>query len=209
MCHFRWACVGIVAGMVLGLFGCGGEVTNEAVGVGPVSAVAVLGPAQTEQLLGDMDDDGAPSVADAIAILRIVVGLDPDSPRADADQDGVAGVADAVKMLRLVVGLDTNWPLAWQLAWVSGSVEDRFTGAGVGGVSVGVGDKVSVSDSDGDFCVKAVEIGDRSLSIDLEGTGAAPVAPLPATVVVVPPETLLGAIHIADENRLPPDGPDW
>ena len=66
-------------------------------------------PAQA-QLLGDMDDDGEPSVGDAIRILRIVVGLDPDADRADANCNGSTDVGDAIKVLRCVVGLD-DWPI--------------------------------------------------------------------------------------------------
>ncbi len=62
------------------------------------------------QLLGDMDGDGAPGVSDAIAILRIVVGIDPDSPVADANRNGGTDVGDAILVLRCVVGLD-EWPL--------------------------------------------------------------------------------------------------
>lgn len=62
------------------------------------------------QLLGDMDNDGNPSVSDAIAILRVVVGLAPADMAADVDQDGSAGVSDAIALLRCVVGFDA-WPI--------------------------------------------------------------------------------------------------
>ena len=61
-------------------------------------------------LLGDMDGDGQPSVGDAIRILRIVVGLDPDDECADANENGSTDVGDAIKVLRCVVGLD-DWPI--------------------------------------------------------------------------------------------------
>ena len=61
-------------------------------------------------LLGDLDGDGNPTVGDAIKILRIVVGLDPDDPCADANQNGGTDVGDAIKVLRCVVGLDA-WPI--------------------------------------------------------------------------------------------------
>ena len=61
-------------------------------------------------LRGDLDGDGSPSVGDAIAILRIVVGFDAANPAADADADGSTSVNDAIAVLRCVVGL-AEWPL--------------------------------------------------------------------------------------------------
>ncbi len=61
-------------------------------------------------LRGDLDRDGNPSVGDAIAILRIVVGLDGADSAADADGDGSTSVNDAIAVLRCVVGL-AEWPL--------------------------------------------------------------------------------------------------
>ncbi len=61
-------------------------------------------------LLGDMDGDGHPGVGDAIAILRIVVGLAEYSVFADVDQSGDVGVNDAILVLRCVVGL-APWPV--------------------------------------------------------------------------------------------------
>ncbi|HCU36682.1 MAG TPA: hypothetical protein DGT21_14915 [Armatimonadetes bacterium] len=76
------------------------------------AAPAAVGTAQEPvQSLGDMNEDGVASVTDAIAILRIVVGFDPYTPRADADNSGAAGVADAILVLRAVVGLGA-WPIA-------------------------------------------------------------------------------------------------
>ena len=71
----------------------------------------VVGTAQVASgLLGDMDGDGNATVGDAIRILRIVVGLDPDDECADANENGSTDVGDAIKVLRCVVGLD-DWPL--------------------------------------------------------------------------------------------------
>ena len=50
------------------------------------------------------------TVGDAIRILRIVVGLDPDDECADANENGSTDVGDAIKVLRCVVGLDA-WPI--------------------------------------------------------------------------------------------------
>ena len=55
-----------------------------------------------EQLLGDLNGNGVPDVADAIGTLRIVVGLDPTASLADRDQDGVVGVVDAITVWRCV-----------------------------------------------------------------------------------------------------------
>ena len=61
--------------------------------------------------LGDMDNNGLPGVNDAIAILRIVVGLDPDNPIADVNRNGAADIGDAIMVLRCVVGFDDcAWP---------------------------------------------------------------------------------------------------
>jgi formylglycine-generating enzyme required for sulfatase activity len=63
-------------------------------------------------LPGDIDGDGNPSVGDAIAILRIVVGLAPDNAVADCNRNGSVDIGDAIAVLRCVVGLDV-WPIGW------------------------------------------------------------------------------------------------
>jgi formylglycine-generating enzyme required for sulfatase activity len=68
-----------------------------------------VGSAQ-DGLLGDLNGSGTPDVADAVGILRIVVGLDADDPLADSDQNGSTGVADAILVLRCLVGLE-QWPI--------------------------------------------------------------------------------------------------
>ncbi len=77
--------------------------------MGGFLASAVVGPAQSG-LWGDVDGNGLPGVADAIGILRMVVGLDPYNQSADTDQDGAATVSDAIAVLRCVVGFDA-WPI--------------------------------------------------------------------------------------------------
>ncbi len=54
---------------------------------------------------GDIDGDGKVSVTDALAILRMAVGL--SAPTANADMDGINGVTvtDALTALRMAVGL--------------------------------------------------------------------------------------------------------
>ena len=86
-----------------------------ATGCGEVPPAAA-GPAQGPALIGDLDGDGRPGVADAIAILRIVVGLQPSTATADATCDGAVSVADAIALLRCVVGL-ASWPI---------TCDDRF-----------------------------------------------------------------------------------
>jgi sugar lactone lactonase YvrE len=61
-------------------------------------------------VLGDIDEDGNPSVSDAISILRMVVGFDAPDMRGDADKDGAVTVNDAILVLRCVVGLE-SWPI--------------------------------------------------------------------------------------------------
>ena len=102
--------------LALSLLGCSGSgVKGRDSNAKPQTATSPVGPAQAVspaqgRLLGDMDDDGAATVGDAIRILRIVVGLDPDDPCADANENGSTDVGDAIKVLRCVVGLDT-WPI--------------------------------------------------------------------------------------------------
>jgi len=92
----------VVVCLLTGILGCHGA-RDGAVAPNSVDASAA-------HLRGDLDDDGNPSVADAIGILRIVVGLDAGNPAADADADGSTGIADAIAVLRCVVGL-SEWPL--------------------------------------------------------------------------------------------------
>ncbi len=98
--------------LIAALLGCSGSGENKAqlhtVSTSAHSPTAVS-PTQG-RLLGDLDDDGEASVGDAIRILRMVVGLDPDDECADANLNGTTDVGDAIKVLRCVVGLDT-WPI--------------------------------------------------------------------------------------------------
>lgn len=129
----------VVVCLLTGILGCHGA-RDGAVAPNSVDASAA-------HLRGDLDDDGNPSVADAIGILRIVVGLDPDNPAADADADGTTGIADAIAVLRCVVGL-SQWPLGeWRppaTRTVSGTVvETDFV--------VGANDRV---ECDGDVVIQ-------------------------------------------------------
>ena len=59
---------------------------------------------------GDFNGNGTPDVTDAVALLRIIVGLDPANALADCDCDSVTAITDAVLLLRCIVGL-SDWPL--------------------------------------------------------------------------------------------------
>ena len=106
----------VVAIVMLSLLvGCGGgggsplpvQQATPSAGTSPDSFTY---PSQSGPYLGDVDDNGQPTVGDAIKILRIVVGLDSEDPCADANQNGSTDVGDAIKVLRCVVGLEA-WPL--------------------------------------------------------------------------------------------------
>ena len=191
------------------LAGCGGSAHNQRAAVRPSSA-----PQQPDTqanglpLLGDLDADGSAGVGDAIKILRIVVGLDADSPAADANQNGSTDVGDAIKLLRLVVGLETGWPLTWQRAWVTGVVKefiDPQTTPPLEGVKVNAGSQSDTTDSSGEFVVKGVLLGDQAIAVakaDYEPAGA-----LPASVLVEAPSTILGTVYMIPSGNLPPPGP--
>ncbi len=68
-------------------------------------AVAALQKAEKPTVLGDVNGDGEVDVTDALAILRMAVGL--STPTANADMDGMNGVTvtDALAALRIAVGL--------------------------------------------------------------------------------------------------------
>ncbi len=124
--------------LALWLGGCGGggnaPPTMSAVPSSSVHGAGVF-PANGGGLLGDMDDDGQPSVGDAIKILRIVVDLDEDNkPCADANENGGTDVGDALKVLRCVVALDP-WPIGYCGGGLSTVV--GYVGAGVGAAQNG------------------------------------------------------------------------
>ncbi|HCU35376.1 MAG TPA: hypothetical protein DGT21_07920 [Armatimonadetes bacterium] len=101
--------VGLI--VIAGLAGC--HSGAERAGGAAVSAVAPGGGGVCSEavgLLGDLDGNGQPGVADAIGILRMVVGLQAADPIADVDGSGAVGIGDAIALLRCVVGLD-GWPV--------------------------------------------------------------------------------------------------
>lgn len=66
-----------------------------------------------EGSLGDLDNDGQITAADALAILRMSVGLSSDDKAdadklADVDGDNAVTAADALEILRFSVGLSSN-----------------------------------------------------------------------------------------------------
>ena len=105
--HLGLTCLPVAVALAVCIIGChsGGQ-TDVA---SAVSTQAAPVPSQAG-LLGDLNGSGTPDVADAIGILRIVVGLDANNPLADCDGNGTVGVADAILLLRCVVGLD-EWPI--------------------------------------------------------------------------------------------------
>ncbi len=112
MRRYRLLALALVCVFVVNIVGCGGgagPARQASESAPPVRLAATVSPADSAYL-GDMDDDGLPSVGDAIKILRIVVNLAADDARADANENGSTDVGDAIKVLRCVVQLDT-WPI--------------------------------------------------------------------------------------------------
>lgn len=109
---YRMSWIAVSLTMVALIAGCGGNGGRQDVSATSTAVThsSLAGPAQGQTLLGDLDNDGNPTVGDAILILRIVVGLDADNPCADANQSGGTDVGDAIRVLRCLVGLDT-WPI--------------------------------------------------------------------------------------------------
>jgi hypothetical protein len=166
---------------------------------------AAVGTSQPGPLLGDMDGSGDAGVADAISILRIVVGLDATSPYADVSQDGAVGVNDAIELLRALVGLG-SWPFAWQIATVAGHVAELTSDNGLQGIDVTIGGQTGATDAAGNYSIGGVPIGDQAISVaddDYDVAGA-----LPATVAVAAPETALGTIYMLPDDLSPPPGPE-
>ncbi len=103
----RLCALALMVVVVSSIVGCGGEGNSSlARSASAEDAVSV----SQAGLRGDLNGSGTPDVADAIGILRIVVGLDANNPLADCDGNGTVGVADAIMLLRCVVGLD-DWPI--------------------------------------------------------------------------------------------------
>ncbi len=168
-------------GMSLLLIGCGGD--TEA----PVGAAGGVAPAQC-QLLGDIDGDGNPSVNDAIAILRIVVGLAEADPLADCDQDGATSVNDAILLLRCVVGL-AEWPLGeiCGIGTIQGYVIDTLSTAQD---ATALGFAAQTSDDAVAMAVVRVETGTETFYVRtmLDGYFAVEVPTQPVTLTAYPPE---------------------
>ena len=89
--------------MALALVGCHSDSSSD------TAAAGVVSPSQAGSQ-GDFNGNGNPDVTDAVALLRIIVGLDPANALADCDCDGQTTITDAVLLLRCIVGL-SEWPL--------------------------------------------------------------------------------------------------
>ena len=204
----------IVVGILLA--GCGGRSNGLTAALRPHSANTVtppamqptVAPANSIPLLGDLDGDDEAGVGDAIKILRIVVGFDDDSPAADANQNCGTDVGDAIKILRIVVGLDTDWPLTWQKAWVSGTVRqyiDQQTASALEGVEATVGLQSDTTESNGEFEIKCVPLGDQTIAVAKDGYE--PAGSLPTSVLIEAPRTELAPIYVIMSGNTPPPRP--
>ncbi len=201
----------IAVGILIG--GCGGS--NAPTAALQPHATNTVKPAATQPtyviatpLLGDLDEDHSPGVGDAIKILRIVVGLDDDTPVADANQNCSTDVGDAIKLLRIVVGLDTDWPLTWQKTWVSGDVKeyiDEGNTPPLEGVEVTVGGQSDTSDSSGEFEIHCVPLGNQTIAVSKTGYDLA--GTLPASVNVRPVITGISTIYMIASGSTPPPAP--
>jgi hypothetical protein len=89
--------------------GCHSEATSTGSAVATSSTDSSVVPSQGGSQ-GDFNGNGTPDVTDAVALLRIIVGLDPANALADCDCDSVTAITDAVLLLRCIVGL-SDWPL--------------------------------------------------------------------------------------------------
>lgn len=182
MCRRCLLCVVAVVVIVsiVVLVGCGGE----------ASAVTAEHGVRTAQcrLLGDIDGDGHASVNDAIAILRIVVGLAEADPLADCDQDTTTSVNDAILLLRCVVGL-AEWPLGeiCGIGTVQGYVVDTLSTAQE---ATALGFAPQTSDDAVAMAVVRVETGTETFYVRtmLDGYFAVELPTRPVTLTAYPPE---------------------
>ena len=166
---------------------------------------AAVSPAQAGQLLGDMYGNDEIGVADAIAVLRIVVALAATSPYADVTQDGAVGVTDAIEILRAVVGL-TELPFEWQIATVTGRVAELLSRSGLQGIEVTVGGQAGTTNASGNYSIGNVAIGNQAVSVSSDNYDLA--GQLPATVAVTAPNTALATIYMVEDDYVPPEGPN-
>lgn len=172
----------------------------------PTDALPVsVSPTQGGQTLGDLDASGDVSVADAIAVLRIVVALAATSPYADVTQDGEVGVTDAIEILRAVVGL-AELPFEWSIATVTGRVAEILSKSGLQGIQVTVGGQATTTNASGNYSINNVPIGNQAISVSGDNYDLA--GQLPATVAVTAPTTPLATIYMVEDDYVPPGGPD-
>ena len=73
----------------------------------PAHDVIITGSFTKDIKKGDVNDDGAVDIADAVCIVNHIVGKANSTfveAAADVNGDGVVDIADAVKIVNLVVG---------------------------------------------------------------------------------------------------------
>ena len=65
--------------------------------------------------LGDINNDDEVDISDVILVLRVSLGLDPQTTRADINGDGNVDISDVILTLRMALGLDPLKTFAGQL----------------------------------------------------------------------------------------------
>jgi hypothetical protein len=95
------------------------EVATETPQIFSLVASGGLGTSMCLRAVGDLDGDGTVGITDVVKVLRLVLGLEPETLESillgdvapAGNPDGQLNIADAVRLLKLVVGLDGGtWP---------------------------------------------------------------------------------------------------
>lgn len=141
--------------VALAFVGCHSDSSSD------TTAADIVSPSQAGSQ-GDFNENGTPDVTDAVALLRIIVGLDPANELADCNCDGQTTISDAILLLRCVVGLD-DWPLVCGADVPLGSVRtiqpgDRWEYAVTGSYTPDGGAPVPATATNGYWELSAEEI---------------------------------------------------